>query len=259
MAVPAEVAAQDARDDILPSRVIGTGVVELVALDAASWERQLAETQRWIAAYEKWRKSEEDWQKGRQQGWLFSREREPRTRPDPPPWLASECADVVFQNDEVMSEACRLWAEFDDDASVVQSRRNAAAARAQKEAPTKTVWWEHLHIDAGWPMTEWRGSVFGVLGIHATVEVAGRFQVFVAPGAIMLNLPTDNGSREWRPATDWGIAYRCFDFTFPGTGRRASLHVNLARAWLMGGPANAFKSSVDLAGFSVTLKRTPPP
>jgi hypothetical protein len=87
--------------------------------------------------------------------------------------------------------------------------------------------------------------------------VAGRFQVFVAPGAILLNLPTDRGSREWRPATDWGVAYRMFDFTFPGTERRASLHINLARAWVMSGPSNVFQSSIDLAGFSVTLKRTP--
>jgi hypothetical protein len=55
------------------------------------------------------------------------------------------------------------------------------------------------------------------------------------------------------------MAYRVADFTFPGTGRRASLHLNLARAWLLAGPDNLVKSTIDLAGFSVTLKKTPPP
>jgi hypothetical protein len=70
-----------------------------------------------------------------------------------------------------------------------------------------------------------------------------------------LNVPKDHSTREWRPATDWGIAYRVCDFTMPGTPRRASLHLNLARAWLMGGPGNLAKTTIDLAGFSVTLAK----
>ena len=63
--------------------------------------------------------------------------------------------------------------------------------------------------------------------------------VFVAPGAILLNLPTGrNNERQWRPATDYGIAYRLFDFRIPGTERGASLHLNLAKAWVLAGPGN---------------------
>jgi hypothetical protein len=256
--VPAAASAQDVPDELLPSRVVGTGALELAALDGASWERQLTEARRWVDDYEKWKRSDADWNKRRQQGWLFG-SRERPTRPEPPAWLGSECADVIFADDEMMRDACRLWAESHDNQIVVQARQSAAAAVVQKESPTKTIWWEHVHLDALWPMTEWRGSVYGVLGVHATVEVAGRFQVFVAPGAILLNLPNGHGSREWRPATDWGIAYRCFDFTFPGTGQRASLHVNLARAWLLSGPSNLFQSTIDLAGFSVTFKKSRQP
>jgi hypothetical protein len=35
--------------------------------------------------------------------------------------------------------------------------------------------------------------------------------------------------------------------------------LNLAKAWVLGGPANVVQTSVDLAGFSVTLKRNPRP
>jgi len=129
------------------------------------------------------------------------------------------------------------------------------SARAQQEAPTKTLWWEHIHVDALWPMAQWGSSVLGVVGMHASVDIAGRFQVFVAPGAMVLNLP--NGQRrEWKPATDWGIGYRLFDFTFPGTERRASLNLNLAKAWVLADPIGAFPGTVDLLGFSLTFKRS---
>jgi hypothetical protein len=256
LAVPAAASAQDVPDDVLPSRVVGSSVLELAAPDAASWQRQLGDVRRWVAAYEKWKRSDSAWNKRQEQGWLFSSRKRPK-RPEPPAWLGAECADVIFADDELMRSACVLWADWHDDQNVVQARQAAAAAVVQKESPARTIWWEHVHFDALWPMTEWRGSVYGVLGMHATIEVAGRFQVFVAPGAILLNLPDGHGSREWRPATDWGIAYRCFDFTFPGSAQRASLHVNLARAWLLSGPSNLFNSTIDLAGFSVTFKRSP--
>src|SRR4051812_14596700 len=164
--VPA-ASAQDVQNDVLPSRVIGSGVLDLAALDGVVWEQQLAEARAWIADYQKWRQSEADRQSGKQQGWLFSHG-ERHERPDPPAWLAVECADVIFSDDELMSNACRLWADWHDDLTVVQVRQTAAAAVVQKEKPTKTIWWEHIHFDALWPMTQWRGSVFGVLGMHAT-------------------------------------------------------------------------------------------
>ena len=130
--------------------------------------------------------------------------------------------------------------------------------REQREAPTKTAWWQHVHVDALWPMTQWRASVYGVVGMHATMEVSGRFQVFIAPGIILLNMPAPGGDREWKPATDWGFAFRLFDFTFPVGNRPASLHLNIARAWVFANAGGVpFDSSINLAGFSVTFKPVP--
>jgi hypothetical protein len=131
-------------------------------------------------------------------------------------------------------------------------------ARTQSEAPTKTVWWEHVHLDAFWPMMSSESSVFGVVGAHVTVEIHGRFQVFVTPGVMLLNVPTERGTRAWKPATDWGVAYRLFDFRMPFNDRPASVHVNFVRAWMMNDVERfSFKSHVDLAGFSVTFKKKP--
>ena len=171
-------------------------------------------------------------------------------------WLDDACRELA-EDQGVLVDACRLLADWKDEPVVTEMRQRMADAQAQREMPTKDMWWEHVHLDALWTMTEVRANVFGVLGMHATVDVAGRFQIFVAPGAILLNLPNGR-SREWRPATDWGMAYRMFDFTFPGTDRRASLHLNLARAWVLAGPENLVRSSIDLAGFSVTFKKTAP-
>jgi hypothetical protein len=237
----------------LPARIIGTGDTEFLALDARQFDEQLRDLKRWIDDFEKWKQWNAQWRSTRQQGWFKTHPR--RERPDPPPWLAEDCRDSFSDEPGLLSTACRLLAEWHEDDAAVQLRAQTAAARVQQEAPTKSVWWEHVHLDAMWPMAQTGNSVFGVLGVHATVDIAGRFQVFVAPGAILLSLPNGSDSRELRPAMDWGIAYRCFDFNFPGIERRASLHINLARAWVMSGPTNLVRANVDLVGFSLTFKK----
>jgi hypothetical protein len=252
LGIAAPSSAQDIQEP-LPARVIGTGEVDLVVFDGGQYDDRLRELKRWMTDFDKWKQWNQQWRNTRQQGWLKTRPR--RERPDPPAWLAGACDGGFMDESGILPDACRTLAEWRDDEETAQLRAQMAAARAQHEAPTKTVWWEHVHLDAMWPVAQTGNSVFGVLGMHATVDIAGRFQVFVAPGAILLSLPNGPDSRELRPAVDWGIAYRCFDFTFPGIERRASLHINLARAWVMSGPTNAFKTNVDLVGFSLTFKK----
>jgi hypothetical protein len=172
--------------------------------------------------------------------------------------LFEECNPVWQQNDVLLVEACRILSNWNDDLATSRLRREMSAEREQREAPTKTAWWQHVHVDALWPMTQWRASVYGVVGMHATMEVAGRFQVFIAPGIILLNMPAPGGDRDWKPATDWGFAFRLFDFKFPVGNRPASLHLNIARAWVFANAGSVpFDSSINLAGFSVTFKPVP--
>jgi len=241
------------QEPVLPSRVLDTGEIQFAMPDVATWDQRLREVQQWMGEFQKWQEWNALWRNRREPGWIGARER--KVRPDPPDWLAAECHDAIVQEGETLAQACRLLSQWKDDDEVARLRQQTANARMQREEVHKTVWWEHLHFDALWPMTQLHGSIFGVVGMHATIEVAGRFQIFVAPGAILLNLPKGASEREWRPATDWGIAWRIADFTMPGTDRRASLHLNLAKAWLLGGPAGFANTSVDLAGFSITLAK----
>ena len=225
-----------------------------VESNQVDWEQRVIELKKWIDEYVDWKAWSEKYRNKPEPGWVGFRER--RVRPSPPAWLVDDCASLI-EAEGVLGEACLLLADWKNGGLSAAAQRQLAAARAQREAPTKTVWWEHVHLDAFWPMPQWRTSVYGVVGMHATVAIAGRFQVFVAPGAILINLPGSSNTREWQPAADWGVAYRLADFRFPGSGQWATLHFNFAKAWILVGEPAFGRSSIELAGFSFTFKKTP--
>lgn len=215
----------------------------------------LADVERWVRDYEEWKDWSSQWQNRRQPGW-FTGYRDRRDPPVPPAWLSTRCAAVVEEQDPLM-RACTLLREWDDGFIANQLRTAGAAAVAQREDEKKTTWWEHLHIDVLWPAMQWRTSTYGVIGMHAATTVHGRLQAFVAPGVMVLNLPSRNGARTWKVAANYGIGYRLFDFVFPGN-RLASLHVNAARAWVISDVADvATGRTVDFAGFSLTFRKNP--
>ena len=209
----------------------------------------------WVDDYNRWKRARDE----RDEKGLASSPREVRRKPDPPEWLFEDCRDVIFSDKGLWADACRLLTDWKDDALTAQIRRQITESRAQREAPTKTMWWHHVHLDTLWPMTQWGASVYGIVGTHATVDVAGRFQVFVTPGMMLLNVAGERGARDWRVATDWGVAYRLLDFKFPGAQHRAQLHVNLVTAWVFSGPNSLVAKRINLAGFSFTFKPPPAP
>jgi hypothetical protein len=237
----------------LPSRSVA---LEMPALDAVSPVERLAALERWSANYQEWRTWFAQWRSTRQPGWLHTRAR--RERPDPPAWLGTLCP-VPADEAGVLSDGCRLFAEWQhEDLATTVIATQAAAVRARQEAPTHSVWWQHIHLDALWPMTQGTSGVFGLVGVHTTIQVSGRVQMFLAPGAILVRVPGVGASDEWKPATDWGFSYRVFNFVLPGPQRPGTLHLNLAKVWLLGrtpGPA-AFDSAMYLAGFSLTFRKT---
>jgi hypothetical protein len=214
------------------------------------------ELQAWLDAYAGWQEWSARWENRREPGWLTSF-RARREKPLPPAWLADRCVTVLDDSDPMMP-ACTRLAEWRDDDGSASARIRAVrvTATTQDEAEPKTTWWEHVHMDLLWPAMQWKASVYGVVGMHVTTTVAGRWQVFTAPGVVLLNLPARDGTRVWKAAASYGIGYRIADFTFPGN-RPAALHVNLAKTWLMSDPADAVVGrSIDLLGFSITFKKS---
>ena len=213
---------------------------------------RLQTLERWTKDYEEWKAWTARYQKGQEPGW-FSPPK-PKPAPAPPAWLANTCA-LLGDEKGVIGDGCRTyrdWSQRDYATRVVTDQ--IAQTRARQEAPRKTIWWEHIHVDALWPMTQTGSSAYGVAGVHTTLQLSRRMQIFLAPGAMMMRLPTADGTMRWSPATHWGFSYRLLDFVLPGAHRPSSLHLNMARVWLIGGNRMPTAGEMYLAGFSLTFK-----
>jgi hypothetical protein len=247
LAVPAAAQTDESR---LPSRTV---TLPAHTFSADSPSQQLFALQRWTHDYDEWKAWFVKW-RGRLEPGLFSAKPR-RQAPVPPAWLPDACTSLVDDNGP-LAEACRAWHEWlhDNDGTGLIVQR-AAQARAQQEAQERSVWWEHVHLDALWPMTQSGSSAYGVAGMHTTLYVTKRLQVFVAPGAILMRLPAVSGGRTWSAATDWGFSWSLFDFRMPGTDRPSTVHLNMARVWVLGGSAAVMPGELYLAGFSITFKR----
>jgi hypothetical protein len=227
--------------------------VDAPAIPTLDADQRQRDVERWIHDFSEWKNWRDQWANRREPGW-FSEFRSRRPRPDPPDWLFDRCGDALEDTGQI-AEACALVAEW----RAGYPTSPAAGARVASVTPAdeqvdKTIWWEHLHLDVGWPAMQSGVTLFGVVGMHATTTVRGRLQVFVAPGAMLLNVPTRDGRRAWKMATNYGIGYRLVEFRFPGN-RQALLHVNLAKAWLLGSTLDVETKSTDFVGFSVTFKK----
>jgi len=223
--------------------------------DAQDTTARAAELQRWMDAFTEWLEWSAEWTNRREPGW-FTSSRDRRQKPQPPEWLPARCATLLDDDDQLAS-ACTLLAAWEDDEAGRPIRLPPAATAADVENRRRVTWWEHIHADLMWPAMQWQSSVYGVIGVHAATTVRGRFEVFLAPGAMLLNVPTRNGARVWKIAANYGIGYRLLDFRFPG-GRPAALHVNLAKAWLLSDVADVVSGrTTDFVGLSISFKKDP--
>jgi hypothetical protein len=202
-----------------------------------------------MRAYTEWKEWIDKWRGKSEPGFFGPRDRKPK--PDPPAWLFDYCRfSPVAEGD--FAVGCRLLTDWRDDYATAVIKKRILEERARREAPTKTKWWNHIHVDTLWLTPQFPAS-YGIIGIHATLKVAGRLQLFVAPGAMLLTMPAPDGTREWKPATDLGFSYRLYDFKFPGHQRTATLHLNLAKAWVVGKQGSLVDTSIDLAGLSFSF------
>jgi len=222
--------------------------------DTAAHQEEL---DKWIEEFTDWQEWAATWGNRREPGW-FRSARSRRAKPDPPLWLFEACDNVVV-DPNASNDPCQLLAQWSGGAAAATLPPVARSATAGAEDNGKTTWWEHIHLDGGWPALQSGVDIYGVLGMHATTTVKGRFQIFVAPGAMLMNVPTTDGSRAWTIATNYGIAYRLGEFTIPGTTRRAYLHFNFVKAWLLSTGPNVPTSSTDFGGLSITLKKNQNP
>ena len=207
---------------------------------------QMQDLQQWTKDFVRWQKAVDHWLTLPRQG-SWDRFLSKHRKPDPPAWLDGAC--VLLADDKDFVEGCGMLERWREDPFTVRSRKAAAATISQHEAPKNSVWWRNVHLDGLWSTTQSNVSVFGLFGMHLTVPVEGRMQIFVTPGILMVSVPTLYNTREVRPATDWGVSYRLFEL-----GQTATVHFNLVHAWMLQSRANLANPQMTLAGFSLSFK-----
>ena len=245
--------AGQAVDHALPSRPI---VMQVPRVDAAMTTGTLLERiEQWTRDYTNWKAWQERWRNTPEPGWFTSKSR--REPPRPPDWLPSVCANSA-QDDPILADACAAWRDWNNsDVATEAMSQQLAQSRSRHERQDRTQWWERVHVDGYWPMTRAGANAFGVVGMHATMQIARRVQVFMTPGIILMRVPTLDGHRTWSAATDWGFSYRLFDFQMPALRRATSAHINLAKVWMLGNNADLGSIGGDMyvAGFSLTFRK----
>jgi hypothetical protein len=248
-ASPAPVPSQT-----VPSDVTYIAIPPDASVSDLEASRRAVELERWMDDFAEWQEWATEWGNRTEPGWL-SRSRDRRQKPEPPAWLADRCA-AIFDEMDLLQPACLQLAEWKEDHLTAEERRARVVAATQQEEVHKTVWWEHIHMDLLWPATRAQSKAYGVVGIHTATTVRGRLQVFVAPGAMLVNLPARNGTRIWKVAANYGIGYRLFDFRFLGN-RRAVLHLNAAKAWIVSDVSDVVTGrSMDFVGFSIGFNKS---
>jgi len=244
--------AQTPPSSALPSRPVFVPALGTFGIPLAA-DQQLRILQLWTHDYQEWKAWYLQWRNRPEPGVFSSRAR--REPPAPPAWLPAFCA-TLFEESGAGADACAAWREWQaDDVAATLMTEQIAQTRAANEAPVNTKWWERVHVDALWPMTRAGSSAFGVAGVHTTLHVTKRFQVFLAPGFILMRTPALDGSRTWSAAADWGFSYGLFDVRLPFAARPATVHLNMARVWVLGGEAVAMRGEMYLAGFSLSFKQ----
>jgi len=176
------------------------------------------------------------------------------------PWLPAKCellADFVPRPDGSLAEACDLLAFYRSNFTIEPGAQQATLAQKQNEQHPHASFWKHLHLDAGWAGLDYRRQTYGLVGMHVTLpEIAGRVQVYLPPGFLLLSLPDGHGSRTLQPAATVGVSIKMFGFEFP-QNRAGTAYFNLAKAFVVDHASSptGTESDVDLMGLSFAWGR----
>jgi hypothetical protein len=142
-------------------------------------------------------------------------------------------------NDKDKNDKCK------DPAEVI--REQIIKERMEKEkGPSKSRFFEKVHVDALWIPGQTDAKFLGVVGAHVTVIEMGRVHLFGPPGVMVMR-----SDGQIRTALTWGFSLYLTQFKLPGTKSELALFGDFARAWTFGD----YRTGTDLIGMSVAWRR----
>jgi hypothetical protein len=207
----------------------------------------------------KWQQYDEKWRnKPVHDGWGRIAER--RTSPEPPSWLAAQCASVAAAGlvgfDKATEIACRVLA--DPRASFTAVPTPASARANAEKPPAHSSFLTRLHVDGLWTSASTEQRLYGIVGTHLSLVDIGRLQIFGPPGVMLLTVPDGRGGREVTVGYTWGLSIRLVDMRMGSPTKNVTLFLNLSKAFL-GSVDNAAGESrgYDMVGFSLAPRKKP--
>jgi hypothetical protein len=249
--------------DPLASRPIAMSVAPVALDESGRGDETLAA---WIEEYQAWQAWNAKW--GNRRQWVlhpfpypfwketpdvFSYVAPRRVEPAPPPWLDEVCArqSGPAVDPGLRAEGCKLLLIWKEDYVTHQIRMATVASRTQRDEPRRTRFLEHLHFASLWTNLEVGGNrAYGLAGVHATIDVRGRWQIYALPGVMAVSLPSLEGSRRVTIGYDWGMAFRLFSGRVPYIDLPVKVHLNLAQVWLP-----EINQKISMTGLSFSANR----
>ena len=249
----------------LPSRAIAAGLPAVATVDPGAVDDRALE--QWIRDYRAWQEWAARWINRRQ--WVmhpfpypfwkdspdvFSYVAPRRPEPVPPAGLEVECARWSGSSTErsPRAEACALLADWRDDYATQWLRGTVASASTSQDEPSKTRFIEHLHFASLWTNLDVGGArAYGLAGVHATIDVRGRWQIYALPGVLAVSVPNLQGRRSVTIGYDWGMAVRLFNARVPYVGIPLKVHLNLVQVWMP-----EAHQKIAMAGLSFSANRS---
>jgi hypothetical protein len=222
---------------------------------------------RWIADYTEWREWSAKW--GTRRQWvaypfpypfwkenpdIFSYVVPRRSEPDPPAGLEAACVEWPRSatSRDRRARACELLTFWKDDYPTQQIRSAVATARAQQDDVSRSRFIEHIHFASLWTSLQGFGDhgAYGLAGVHATIDVHGRWQIYALPGIMAVSVPNTRGRRTVTIGYDWGMAVRLGALRVPVAGLPLKVHLNLAHVWMP-----EVNQRLDMIGLSFSANR----
>jgi hypothetical protein len=226
--------------------------------DLAQWIEEYADWQEWAARHfnkRQWMLHPFPYPYWKNNPSLFSYVAPPRLQPAPPVWLHDACEGWASSTvaDHELAAGCRLLtiSQLDDPAERIGSR--IAIAPPPPEKTPNLQLFEHIHFASLWTDLQPNGpGAFGLAGVHATIDLYGRWQIYPFPGLMAVSVRNLEGKRIVTIGYDWGMAVRLFDMRIPYFNVPARAHLNITEVWV---PEAGQK--VEMIGLSFSLKKNP--
>jgi hypothetical protein len=232
----------------------------LMVPDRTELQERYDELVEWLKDYEKWTKWYDLYGNKFVPGFFIGTTGKVNPPPDPPHWLAEDCA-MIMDADGKWGEACDILKNWGNLYWHLERRKaipgvvftgNVASDQGQKSS-----FLQRIHFMAGWVPAHFpMPKVYSLLGVQYGIIEKKR----VTFPTVGFHLVALRNGKTWSltPATSVGIGVQMFDFPFPGTKRMAYVHANLAQLKLhdvdQSLPVNV-SGDMSFAGLSLTFKK----